>query len=323
MSVKSKPKQAAITPKVDEELDKLEKETNEKLESIKSGQTKDTGEEQTPAEGSAPKEIEAPTEEVEVAESPEPQGEGETASETSDEEILSSLKDKGQRRFRELSKRAALAAELEKRVKALEQLVGKQKPLIEPVPEAESESVQPTGLPWDESLEPREVYEEEYNQEIESKASQKAEVITRQQLKDYHEKMEDLQTLQRDLDIVETEFDELNPGKRDAVTNEVVEPNPDYDQELAIKIATWFKERRKANPTLRLVEFVRDLMSLRNKGTEQGRREASAEVVRQAASQPIVPSGTPTGGSTSLDQMISDARSMRELDEVEKSLPHA
>jgi hypothetical protein len=299
----------------------MEAEANAKAQST-SGESESTGDKQTPAPASAPEETEAPTEVKEVsAESP--QGEMAEA-EVTDEELLSSLKAKGQKRFRELSARAAKADELEKRIAYLEEFLKSNQPPVTTQEPVESESV-PSGLPWElpkAPLEPREVTEEEYAEDVGKKAKEEASKLVQSELRRYDALNRELQTLQRDIDIVEGEFPELNAGKRDPVTEELVEPNPNYNEELAVKVTQWYKERKRANPSLRFVTFVRELMNLRSQGAEQGRREISAEVVRQAANQAIVPSGATAKGQT-LESMIDEARNFKDLDEVEKLLPHA
>lgn len=315
---------ADLTPEQEAELAKMEAEANAKAASGSSEESEGTGEQQTPSQGSAPEKTETSKKEGESAETPEtPQGEeGKTVEEPTDEEFWAALKPKGQERFRKLSAKAKRAIELENENERLKlQLEAKNAPPILPENKPKDESGS-GGLPWDlpqdgegTPIITREQYEKNVNQ--------KAQGLVNKAIHEYHQKSQELQTLHRDIDIVEVEFPELNPGKKDAVSDEIIEPNPDFNEKLAVQIVKWYRERHAANPSLRLVTFVRELMSLRNQGAEQGKREISAEVAKQAANQAIVPSGAPSKGSTSAEQQIKEAQTLDELEKAEQLLPHA
>jgi hypothetical protein len=317
------PKQAAFTPEEEAELTKAEEEANAKakaeLEAGSEVKTKEAEGEQPSDSESAPGETKAPSEGTETK----PKGEGEAT-----EEEFTRLSEKAQKRFRALSARAKRVEELEKQVLELEREKSEESPLFtEPQeteePEDEREQVS-EGLPWEIPSEPREVSEEEFSQEVDKKASEKAKKMVSDAIVKYDKATTAYRQLQVDLDLVEAEFDELNPGKRDLVTNEIIEANPNYNQNLAIKVRDYYKAQVKENPNLRLITFVRELMDLRIQGAEQAKKEITSEVAKQAANQALTPSGAsgPSGGED-LTTLLNKVETMEDLDKVEKLLPHA
>lgn len=117
-----------------------------------------------------------------------------------------------------------------------------------------------------------------------------------------------LNNLQADSTELEAKFPEFDPKAES------------YDPTLVTKISVWYKGLFKDNNDLRLKDFVTELMSLREQGKALGKSEVTETVVRQAASQAVVPtapSGTP---SDSVVKKIQGARSIEELEKLEAQI---
>ena len=316
-------KQAVFTPEEEAEQLKAEEEANAQAKAeTEAGEgeaeAKETEGEQPSGSESAPEGPKAPSKETETK----PKGEGEES-----EEEFTHLSEKAQKRFRALSAKAKRAEGLEKRVLDLEREKSKKSPLFEPqeTEEPKDEGEQDSeGLPWDNPDQPREVSEEEFSHEVDKKAAEKAKKLVSDALAKYDRANNTYRQLQVDLDLVESEVDELNPGKRDLVTNEIIEPNPNYNQNFAIKVRDYYKALVKENPNLRLITFVRELMDLRKQGAEAKAKEITSEVAKQAAYQALTPSGASgPSGNQELTSLLEKAETMEDLDEAEKLLPHA
>lgn len=117
-----------------------------------------------------------------------------------------------------------------------------------------------------------------------------------------------LNNLQADSTELEAKFPEFDPKAES------------YDPTLVTKISVWYKGLFKDNNDLRLKDFVTELMSLREQGKALGKSEVTETVVRQAASQAIVPTAPSGTSSDSVVKQIQGAKSIEELDKLEAQL---
>lgn len=117
-----------------------------------------------------------------------------------------------------------------------------------------------------------------------------------------------ISNLQADSTELETKFPEFDPKSES------------YDPTLVTKISVWYKGLFKDNNDLRLKDFVTELMSLREQGIAQGKSEVTETVVRQAASQAVVPTAPSGQPSDSVVKKIQGARSIEELEKLESQI---
>lgn len=245
----------------------------------------------------------------------------ETPSNDTDEEIdLSQLKPKGQDRIRDLANKAAKVPELEKELKRLQNLMGVgatddatlRKPSDTRSAPQNVPSNQLKGTPWDTSDTDNSDTRELTEDEIRQQAREEARIEQRN--------TNILNTLKYDVSVVEDTYPEL----REPTTEN---PNPDYDPQLAKNVTDWYNTLFAKNHNLRLKDFVDSIMSLKRKGEEQGRKQAeikTQEVLKkQTAEQIVDPSGAPSSVSDSVEVRLKNASSSKDLEELEKLLPHA
>jgi len=297
-----KRKKAELTPKEDAELAKLEEEANKMAKAEGETKTAEVAEEEiTSAPEPAPGETETPESVKETK--PEPLEEGEE--EFTDEE-LAHFKPKAQKRIRKLAQRAARTEELEKEIAKLRKQAGLDRvtrPSLFPPSEPTVGRPPVSGaLPWETPIgEPREVTQEEYDQEIENKAQRL--------VRGEGDRILRLIQVREDIKEVERKHPELDANREE------------YDSELATSVVDWFKGLSQVSPGLRLVSFVDRVMGLRRKGAEREKSKVSAVVAKQAAEQAVAPTGAPKKAE-GIEELIQAAGSMEELEEAEKLLPH-
>jgi len=283
-------KQAELTPEEEKELANLEEEANKAAEA-----------EQPSVPESATAEPKAPSEEKE----PEPEAPEEGQEELSDEDVAL-LSAKAQKRFHKLSKKAGEADRLKKELEELKR--GTPKPDESPLRREFKEHKVPETpplegkFPWEVSSEEREVTPEEYARDVTSAAR----LVVQEELS----RERRLMKLSEDIKVAEGKYPELNPT------------SDSYDEDLTNSVSDWYGKLSKTDPNLRLLPFVEKLMGLRSRGAEQEKGKVTAKVAKQAAEQAISPTGAPSkaGG---LEETIKGAKSIEELEETEKLLPHA
>jgi len=311
----------------DEQLAQLEAETMKAL-----GKKPDaTASEETP-ETPSTEQTEQPGEETPEDKQPEETPEAEettTPDSDADEEIdLSQFKAKGQERIKDLADKASKVPQLEKEVQRLQKLLGlgpTEKPQAQPAQPRQAPQKPVTPLPWakpateETPADEQNLTEEELNQRIQDESQRS---IRNDRI---------LRTLDYDISAAEDKYPELRKPKthfekgEDGKQVEVVdEPNPAFDQKLTENIAKWYQTLFKEDNTLRFGEFVDQVMSLKAKGTEEGKKAKVKILQKQADEQAIDPSGTPTNsGTDNLESKVRGAKSASDLAEIEKLLPHA
>lgn len=242
-----------------------------------------------------------------------PEGDGEGKKEEGEGELdPSQLSEKAQKRFKEL-------ADENKRLKEEAAKRGSGQPAAPASPGIPDILNGKTGdgkLPWDSKPSDndggtREITQEEY----EANLKEKAKAAAREEINNERT----LNQLRDDTFVLEDKYPVLREKNDDG------SDNPDFDATLVQDIAEWYKKLFKEDHSLRLLTFVDKLMSLRSKGAEQGKAQATETLKKQAASQAVDPSGTPSskGSDADLESQIRGATSMKELEALEKRLPHA
>jgi len=216
-----------------------------------------------------------------------------------DDEDISQLSERAQKRFKELAKREKDLREqllAEKKARLLSQPnVGA------PVNQAQKSGngFDPKGtIPWNQEAE---ITPEEY----EAAVSQKAQTIVQGELK--KEKM--LATMRADTAEVESMYPELNP-----------DDEANYDDELAVDIATDFKVLHRSNPELRLKDYVINRMKYKDKWSSEAKADVTGKVVKQHANQAMTPTGTKMAQPKSIEDKVKGAKTLKELDELEAEL---
>jgi len=286
-------KQAELTPEEEKELANLEEEANKEAAEV----------EQSSVPESATAEPKAPSEEEES----EPEAPEKGQEELSDEDVAL-LSAKAQKRFHKLSQKAKEADRLKKELEGLKKETPKpdESPLRREFKEhtvpKETPPLEEGRLPWEASSEEREVTPEEYARDVTSAAR----LVVQEELSRERRLMQ----LSEDIKTAEGNYPELNPE------------SDSYDEDLTNSISDWYGKLSKTDSNLRLLPFVEKLMGLRSRGAEQEKSKVTAKVAKQAAEQAISSTGAPSkaGG---LEETIKSAKSIEELEETEKLLPHA
>lgn len=271
----------AVKAEHDEELAKLEAEITALGTQEESGTAE---EEKTSSVQSAEDETKHSEEGTEKKED-EKKPDGAPSTESDDAELsddeVKQLSAKAQKRFKHLSK---LNSEMNRELAFLR----KNTPKTEPAPEPKR-----TPLPWENEDEP----------DVAQIATEKARETVMETLRT--ERI--LSTIKEDVKEVEAKYPELNPNA------------PEYDRVLLAKVSTWYKAQFKENNELRLKDFVEEVFALRERGIEKGRQEVTGKIAKQSAEQALTPSGGRVETS-SVEEKIRSARSISELEALEKSL---
>ena len=271
----------AVKAAHDEELAKLEAEITALGKQEESGTAE---EEKTSGVQSAEDETKH-SEEGEEKKEDEKKPDGATSTESDDAELsdedVKQLSAKAQKRFKHLAK---LNSEMNRELAFLR----KNTPKTEPAPEPKR-----IPLPWENEDEP----------DVAQIASEKARETVMETLRT--ERI--LSTIKEDVKEVEAKYPELNPNA------------PEYDRVLLAKVSTWYKAQFKENNELRLKDFVDEVFALRERGIEKGRQEVTGKIAKQSAEQALTPSGGRVETS-SVEEKIRNARSISELEALEKSL---
>lgn len=271
----------AVKAEHDEELAKLEAEITALGTQEESGTAKEEKTSDAPSADGETKHSEEGTEKKEDEKKPD----GATSTESDDAELsdedVKQLSAKAQKRFKHLAK---LNSEMNRELAFLR----KNTPKTEPAPEPKR-----IPLPWENEDEP----------DVAQIASEKARETVMETLRT--ERI--LSTIKEDVKEVEAKYPELNPNA------------PEYDRVLLAKVSTWYKAQFKENNELRLKDFVDEVFALRERGIEKGRQEVTGKIAKQSAEQALTPSGGRVETS-SVEEKIRNARSISELEALEKSL---
>lgn len=124
-----------------------------------------------------------------------------------------------------------------------------------------------------------EITPEQYQQDVVGAAN----TLTDIKLRQFTQNLARVDGFKDDLHYVEAKYDVLNPDKPDA-----------YDKSAAKKITELYQKASAGDPSLRLKDFVDNIMSFRQEGRNEGMKEITPKVLRQQAEGAIPPS-TPTG----------------------------
>lgn len=275
-------RQEAVKAAHDEELAKLEAE----ISALANGDgTSKTDEEEKTSNAQSAEGEKKPEADTKVEKENEKKPDGETSNESdetdlSDEEVKQ-LSAKAQKRFKQLAKNNS---ELNRELSFLKKNAPKPEPPKPP---------QKLLLPWEHEEEP----------DVATIATEKARETVLETLRT--ERI--LSTISEDVKEVEKKYPELDPT------------SPSYDRVLLAKVSTWFKAQFKENNDLRLKDFVDEVFALRDAGIEKGRQEVTGKIVKQSAEQALTSSGGRVE-SSSIDDKIRNARSIAELEALEKSI---
>lgn len=217
----------------------------------------------------------------------------------SDDEEMSQLSEKAQKRFRDL---------VDQKKKLEQELLQERKNRLLSQPGVGSKPASPTDngskggsptapLPWDGS---REITTEEYEKAVEDKAQK----IVQGELK--KEKM--LASIRTDVKSIEGDYAEYNPDSEH------------YDEALVVRTSEWFKVLHKQNPDLSLRAFVDELMSIKSKGATEAKSTITAKVAKQAATQALSPTGVKANAQTTVEDRVKSAKTLKELEALEAEI---
>lgn len=159
-----------------------------------------------------------------------------------------------------------------------------------------SQAPQPTsGLPWDnqELSEPREVTQDEYEQDL----AKKADVIVKARMEQYERK----QKLAADIRLLEDSYPELN------------QDSDRYDKELTDMIVDNYRKISKSDPSTTLASYASSIMSVRERSREDGKTEVTSKVVQQAAQQAVPSGGEPVTSEGSSEEELIKLRKEKKI----------
>lgn len=298
----------AVKDAHDAELAELEAKVNAELAQANGEQTEQSGEEtktETSDSTSAGEETnqsstddatqtESQTEEQQT----DPQNDDEDVPALSDDEVKL-LSKKAQKRFAQLNaEKKALQEQLELR--------GKLNPQTrQPATKTNSSS---NGLPWLQSQnntqsqdgDVREVTPEEYTADVQKTAQG----IVQQELA----KEKILQNFQTDRQACETAYPELDPNSED------------YDDSLAKRVTKFYYQAFKEDPTVRLKDFVDDLMTMRESAKAKAKQTITGKIVKQSAEQAVGNTSVKPQQKQTVDTLIKNANSIDELNKLESMI---
>lgn len=111
-----------------------------------------------------------------------------------------------------------------------------------------------------------------------------------------------------DVESIESRYPDLNPASED------------YDEDLALTIKDLYLAKFKDDNTLRLKDFVEDIMGIRAKAEHKAKAQITGKVVKQAATQAISSTASSQKPQTSVEDMIKGAKSLKDLEALESLL---
>lgn len=242
--------------------------------------------EETPEEESAPSEEQEETPEETPSEEPEEtESSAEEETEELTEEETDRLADKTKRQMSKLREKARRAEELEAEIAKLKEVKEVREPLEE-AKQALKEEEPTSNLPWDQPSDPRQLVRDELAKERK------------------------LEQIGKDATWAESEYSELNPDA------------PNYDADLAKEIYQEFSDLFKADDTYRLKELVTRRMNLLSRAKAEALKkvETEAKVAKQKAEEAPPVNVAQKRKPKSTEQLIKEARSIDELEALEKKL---
>lgn len=307
--------QAVQTVQHDEDLAKLEADTEAALE--KEQQGSETGAEPAKSSEPAEKESSAPASapgettpssspsqpETPPAAPPTEPAKGEPEADDLDAEELQQLSPKAQKRYRKLAQEnRRLRGE---NARAMD--VRKRFPHLFGEPAAQT-PVEAGGLPWepgaDQDQGVREVTPEQYAADVEGRA----EAIVERQLFI----RETTGQIDSDVSAIEKEFPELNADSP--------EHDPDLDDFVYRSYIARFKDDMdQGKAPIRFGEFVQSFMGHIRKSREKGKTQVTTAVMKQAAEQAVAPSALKPEVKSPEDA-IQRVQSIEELEALEHTL---
>ena len=226
---------------------------------------------------------EASTEEPELEvreESTTPEKEEKLVEEKLTEDERKNLSEKAQKRFGDLSKKAAKVPALENEVRTLREAQdGEFTAGLEPDPRAVSPSSVPPRLPWEQSLAEGEqptISPDDYKRDVMANAD----FIVEQRIKQSDSRRDKVVEVKTDLVALQEKHDRLNPKSEG------------FDKDLSTKLAGLYQNQLKADPNARLLDFVDTVMDVRASGKEEGKTEAVSQINEQEAEEALTPSET-------------------------------
>lgn len=305
---KTKKKPTAATPEESEEakLVRLEKEANEEAAKLEKAQGEETPSSESAPDNQTPSEEGEPEPEgsepvVEGDDTPKPGDEAPEKGKPEDEVDVKNLSPKAQKRFKKLNKEAKKG---KKAIDELERIKTRQglPPLDLSKPKA-----QEGKLPWDGKPEgdgEEVLTEEQLQQQIQLGVRQG--IAAEKQVS----------TFSKDIKSVEKEYPALDSG------------SDSFDEDLATKISTYYEaiafwKTKKGELIFKpnapsFKTFVGEIMGIRAKAGEKGKKQVTTDVLKQKAKQPVSPSGTPPakGVKAIVDQIRDPSTSLKEAEEL-------
>lgn len=296
---KKKVKVKAVTPeeKTEAELAKLQKKADAEAARLQAKGDETPSSESAPGDQTPSEEEETPPEGSDADggdDAPTTEDDTPSVVEPTDEEFIENLKPKAQKRFKKLNAKAKEAENLRVENEKLKAQVGK--PKAPDLPLSEPKTQPGTKFPWDSK--PEGDGEEVLTQE---QLSQQIQLGVRRGI----QAEKQVGTFSDDVKSVEKDYPVLRAE------------DENFDEALATEISTMYEAVAlvrapngglvfKPNaPSFRT--FVDKIMGIRTKAAEGIKKKVTTKVLKQAAKQPISPSGTPPAkGTKDIEAQIMD-----------------
>jgi hypothetical protein len=286
----------------EEQLAKMEEE----LAASAKQEDPEQSEEQTSDEESPPSEEKAAEEELEEA------GANDADDNLTEDEI-SLLSERAQKRYREMAGRI-------KELETKKQEPPKEDPVVEledefPIGDVEIDDdiVSPARMPWDRSTDTPSIDLATYKRQV----AQAAKGVVEQVLSAREER-------KRQQTIFTAFKDDLEKVRKDYPELDDIKAGPEYDEDLASKVATYYKpifeEYKAKGKYYRFDAFVKDWMSLKERGRSEGADEVRSAVDKQDGEQAFRPSGETIDDKSDISKKLKSVKTIEELEALEADL---
>jgi len=142
-------------------------------------------------------------------------------------------------------------------------------------------------------LDTNELTADQLNNYIVSTADQ----IVNLRLNEMNKRESKIRNFEKGIQAIETKYNELNPD------------SDKFDVNLSNRITSLYSKATKVNPDVDILDFVEDIMTVRNYSTDKAVSEVKKETVMQEANSAITPSSEKVSTMTKEEELIEMLKS--------------
>jgi len=142
-------------------------------------------------------------------------------------------------------------------------------------------------------LDTNELTADQLNNYIVSTADQ----IVNLRLNEMNKRESKIRNFEKGIQTIETKYNELNPD------------SDKFDVNLSNKITNLYSKASKVNPDVDILDFVEDIMTVRNYSTDKAVSEVKKETVLQEANSAVTPSNEKVSTMTKEEELIEMLKS--------------